>query len=283
MEQTRPIDEILLVDNDSQDGALDRDFPEKVSILKPPENLGTAGGVAFGWDYAIERGYDWVWVMDDDSEAQKDALEKLIELNESLPSDIREEVGFLGSLPLYHPDLLPKHGGVFSSKGMVDIQPDAEAEFYPCDINIWSGSLYRMKVVREIGLPSKDYFMDWGEFEYCHRVKQAGYKGFIHQKSVIHHNIGGPSLKISTQKLGPMKLYAIEFPPLRCYYMMRNMIYFSLYDNRCKWFVTLTRNVMKIAKLKANFMIRPINHGPHISACFRGLWDGLTGKIHRRY
>ncbi len=42
--QTRPPDAVLLVDNASTDGTLDRVFPERVRVIRNLENLGTSGG-----------------------------------------------------------------------------------------------------------------------------------------------------------------------------------------------------------------------------------------------
>ena len=41
LRQTRPPDAILLVDNASTDGTLDRTFPEQVSLIRNPTNLGS--------------------------------------------------------------------------------------------------------------------------------------------------------------------------------------------------------------------------------------------------
>jgi rhamnopyranosyl-N-acetylglucosaminyl-diphospho-decaprenol beta-1,3/1,4-galactofuranosyltransferase len=51
--QTRPSDAILIVDNASADGTLDRPFPETVTIVRNPENLGTSGAVRAGLDHAL--------------------------------------------------------------------------------------------------------------------------------------------------------------------------------------------------------------------------------------
>ena len=65
--QTRPLDEILIVDNDSTDGTLDRTFPHRVRVIRHDENLGTSGASATALRYGIEHGDDWVWIFDGDS------------------------------------------------------------------------------------------------------------------------------------------------------------------------------------------------------------------------
>src|SRR6516162_9958428 len=73
--QTRPPDAIVIVDNGSTDGTLDRIFPENVMVIRNPADLGTSGSVGVGFAYALKHGFDWVWVLDADSVAEPDALE----------------------------------------------------------------------------------------------------------------------------------------------------------------------------------------------------------------
>ena len=41
------------------------------------ENTGGAGGFHEGVKRAYKKGYDWLWLMDDDVEVKEDTLEKL--------------------------------------------------------------------------------------------------------------------------------------------------------------------------------------------------------------
>jgi hypothetical protein len=64
LNQTHPVDEVLIEDNASTDGTLRRSFPEKVSVLRHDVNLGTSGSVRAGLIYALDRRYDWLWIFD---------------------------------------------------------------------------------------------------------------------------------------------------------------------------------------------------------------------------
>ncbi len=282
--QTYPIEEIIVVDNHSMDGTLDRKFPDKVTVLPQEENLGTSGAIPIGMEYAYSKGYDWIWVLDADSVPDNDALEKLIARYEGFPPEQREKVGFIASLPVYLPSLKPQHGGIYSKFGIVGVRPDEDAPYYPCAFNIWSGCLYRMKMVRSVGYPNKDYFLDWGEFEYGHRVLRNHFDGYIDQKSVLYHNTAGvPSLRKTIVPWGPFKLSGFEFPPLRCYYMARNMTFFSLYDNRQKWAITLLRNAIKLGRFLFGFYLQKESHQAEIKAMWRGIRDGFSNKLKNRY
>src|SRR5688572_16068685 len=82
--QSRPVDELVLVDNASTDGTpellrgrgyLDR---SDVRYLRLDRNLGSSGGFARGFEAARESSADWLWVLDDDAEPAPDCLELLL-------------------------------------------------------------------------------------------------------------------------------------------------------------------------------------------------------------
>src|SRR5216683_2884763 len=102
--QTRPPDAVLLVDNASTDGTLDRAFPECVTVIRNSENLGTSGAIPIGFKYALEHSFDWMWILDSDSVPEPEALERLLELYASWPQSLREETAFIACLPRDQPD-----------------------------------------------------------------------------------------------------------------------------------------------------------------------------------
>jgi rhamnosyltransferase len=282
--QTRPVDEILLVDNASTDDTLVSPSLVDVTVIRHETNLGTSGTVHSGFRYALDKGYDWIWVFDADSIPEPDALEKLLDLYANFPPDRKEEIGFLASLPRNQKDDEPFHGATFTKDGLAVARPQSGREYYACNVCIWSGALYRLNAVRRVGLPNLNYVLDWGEFEYGNRMMEAGYTGIIHQASVLHHNIrGAPSLDPVDIKLWFAVATVYEFPPIRCYYMSRNMLYFLLYDVSRGRLGLGRRVVWTVFKLTANFVLRPRRHRAEILACFRGIWHGVTGNIAARY
>src|SRR5205823_1764718 len=96
--QTRPVEGILVVDNASTDGTVERASVDGVTILRHPENRGTSGAVYSGLRFALEHGYDWTWVFDADSAPEPDALEKLLDLHAGWPQNQQEETAFLACL-----------------------------------------------------------------------------------------------------------------------------------------------------------------------------------------
>ena len=72
-------------------GAGGAGFPP--AALSVGENLGGAGGFHTGMRLALEAGYEWLWIMDDDSLAAPTALEKLLAADRALAG----EYGWLSS------------------------------------------------------------------------------------------------------------------------------------------------------------------------------------------
>jgi len=284
LRQTRPVDGVLIVDNASTDDTLERPSVKHATVLRHPENRGTSGTVYSGLRFALEQDYDWIWVFDADSLPEPDALEKLLDLYASWPKSLQDETAFLACVHYNVQDGMEQHGGVFTRHGFGRVNPEPEERYYPCHVVIWSGCLYRVAAIREIGLPNPDYMLDWGEGEYGYRVMKAGYKGFVYRDAVLHHNIRGfTSLTSVKVKVGPATVSFREFAPIRCYYTCRNPLYFALYDavgGRSRLLLNAARRVFP---LTLNFLLRPHGHGAQIRACLRGLWHGMTGNIAARY
>jgi rhamnosyltransferase len=299
--QTRPVDEILVVDNASIDDTLDQTSLRHATVLRHTENLGTSGSVRTGFDYALKHGFDWIWIFDADSLPEPDALDNLLGLYASRSQDCREKTGCLACLPINQVDGQPFHASVLTRLGRVFVEPVPGQRFYPFHVTIWSGALYRLASVRDVGLPNLDYVLDFGENEYGHRLTTAGYKSFMDLHAVMKHNIrGDQSLQPLNVKLGPLKLTFYENPPIRCYYLCRNTLYFALYDyaerrfgafSGALWRVRpapgrpgLFRGlVWQLALFTLNFLLRPRRHRAQVAACFRGIWHGLTGNLAARY
>lgn len=81
LRQERPIDKIVVIDNASTDGTpelMAAEFPE-MTFVRLDRNTGGAGGFHAGMKWAYERGFEWIWLMDDDVEMAPGALKVLLE------------------------------------------------------------------------------------------------------------------------------------------------------------------------------------------------------------
>jgi rhamnosyltransferase len=282
--QTRPIDEILLVDNASTDGTLEQPALERVTIVRHPENLGASGAVCSGFRYAMEHDFDWIWTFDADSAPEPNALEKLLDVYGGLSPAAQAKIGFLACLHRNVQDGRPLHSRVFSRAGLREAKPEAGQRYYRCHVTTWSGCLFRVAAIRKVELPNPDYFADWGEAEYGYRMMKAGFDGFTCQDAVHRHNVRGyTSLDSMEIRRGRRRVTVLAFPPLRCYYRARNGLYLALYDFAELRPGMVLRMTANLTKLMLGLLLRPGRHGAQLRACMRGMWHGLTGNITGRY
>lgn len=72
----------LIIDNASTDQTLGL-IPEdkSIKVLTSKENLGFGAANNIGFEYAIEHGYDYVYLLNQDAYLEKDTLAKLIEVH----------------------------------------------------------------------------------------------------------------------------------------------------------------------------------------------------------
>lgn len=285
--QTHPVDEVLVVDNGSEDGTLERLVSKKVTIIKHPKNLGTSGSVKTGLEYALAKQYDWMWVLDADSLPREDALEKLIALYESCDAPTKSRIGVLSCS-----QALEASSAVFQGRRLTPGGPrmpkvDETLAYCECDSTIWSGSLFRLDAVRRIGLPRcgergywEDLSLDYGDVEFTYRMKQAGYKVLVHRFSVIDHPVGRTR---RTRILG-RELVSTNHSPSRRYLFFRNLVYFWLYLFRDRigvmfgvWFL------YRFAAIVSGVLLLERDRGPKVWACVRGIVDGVQKKLGQCY
>ena len=157
-------------------------------------------------------------------------------------------------------------------------------DFTQCDCSLWSGSLFRMAAVARIGLPSADYMLDIAEVEYGYRARQLGLTSYIVHNGVILHDVGRiPGAEQRLHQFGPISLRLYEVSPPRCYYSVRNMIYFWVYQYKPRRIAPALRGIMRSLLTTVNFALMPVSHRRHLVACMRGIRDGFTKHMERRY
>jgi rhamnopyranosyl-N-acetylglucosaminyl-diphospho-decaprenol beta-1,3/1,4-galactofuranosyltransferase len=173
-QQSRPVNEIIVVDNNSTDGTRTWLAEQTGFQVVLQANLGGAGGFHTGIKTAFERGHDWVWCMDDDGYAAADCLARLLAVERNdlwfraplvLARDNAAELAFV---------LSPSDDAILQTPDQFDAVAEGGLVWdVACPFN---GVLIHRQVIQRIGLPLSGMFL-WGdESEYCLRAKRAGFK-----------------------------------------------------------------------------------------------------------
>ena len=142
-----------------------------------------------------------------------------------------------------------------------------------------------MPAVATIGLPSEDYVLDMAEIEYGYRAQKLGFVSYMVHSGLTQQDVGRPPGVVVTRvwKIGRFRLAFREVSAIRTYYISRNLLYFWLYQVRPIHPRRVVYCFAHAVTFPVNFALRPISHRRHLIAYFRGVWDGLTGHMERRY
>lgn len=237
--QTRPLQEIIVVDNGSTDATcamLAEKYPQ-VTVLRTGQNLGAAGGWAKGLAYAaLEKKHDWVWNFDDDSVPGANALEALLSGAEEISSG--GKIGMAVPLPINEATGIP-YPPLLWRDGFVKPSPELIQEpVWFADLAIASGVLIRRETVEVAGLPRGDFFMDFFDFEYSLRIRSTGFLIAVITKCRLSHEIGNAR---NIRLFGLNRLWP-DYAPWREYYLTRNLVFagWQLYPtSRTKKFVAM--------------------------------------------
>ena len=276
--QTRPLQEIVVVDNASTDSTktlLENEFPQ-ITVLRMSQNVGAAGAWAAGLSYAAGRGHDWVWSFDDDSVPDFGMLKTLLD-GLGIFANAEAQIGMIAPMPV-HRETGTLYPPFFWRDGMVKATAEQmEPPIWFADVAIASGLMVRRVVVEDVGLPRADFFMDIFDFEYCLRLKKHGYKIAVVNDARFGHEVGnGRQIHLPGYK----RLWTNQ-PPWREYYISRNLTHLAwrLYPTRkTKWCI-----VRYLSVHIAGVILFSSKKSSCLMKIAQGVGDGLRGRMGIRF
>jgi GT2 family glycosyltransferase len=193
-----PAYRILVVDNGSMDDSVElfRALPD-IELLIHDRNLGFAAGNNGGIHYALERGADYVLLLNNDTTVSPSLVSELVEVAEVDP-----QIGILGPV-IYYADrpgdvwfagMRFRHGLYVVRRGLHLSLPLGSVQ----DVDFVSGCgmLVRRETWQRVGLLDPRFFMYYEDLDLCIRAKEAGYRVVCATGAEMWHALsastGGP-------------------------------------------------------------------------------------------
>jgi GT2 family glycosyltransferase len=183
-QQSRKLNEILIINNSSTDGTAEWLSTQEVSVVTQP-NLGGAAGFSTGIKEAYKRGADWIWLMDDDTIADKSALEKLTNAIDVVEK-VSPRIGFIAGNVLWT-DGNPHLMNVPYTTDKPPIPALANTPYSLIDGATFVSLLVSRPAVEKTGLPIKEFFIWADDVEYTKRMIAAGWTGIFAADSIAIH------------------------------------------------------------------------------------------------
>ena len=205
--------DIMIIDNASTDGTyeyisdLAKNY-EKVKYYNTGVNLGGAGGFSLGIKKACEKGYERVWIMDDDTIPQTTALYELVKADRLVEGNF----GFLASTVLWTDNSWNKMNllrtdswHTFEKNELVEngIVPINRASFVSLLINT--------DAVYEMGLPIKEFFIWSDDQEYTDRISKKYPCYYVSHSKVVHKTATNEGSNIAVDSIDRIDRYKLAF------------------------------------------------------------------------
>ncbi len=199
--QTRPCDDVVVINNASIDGTLEMlesDEYAGIHVYTLKKNVGAAGGFNAGFRMGYENGADHVWMMDDDVIPLPTALEELLEADTLLEQKGLKRAYLLSTA-------YTEEGQVTNTPQPSDMRNQAGYPSWPQELEhglaaVSSGTfvsiLLPRRVLDEYGLPVSSMFI-WGEdAEYTLRITREVPGYLVGSSKVAHIRHGGGTISI---------------------------------------------------------------------------------------
>ncbi|MBN7817514.1 glycosyltransferase [Algoriphagus pacificus] len=240
----------VIVDNCSTDHTpeLLRQFSGilQLDILRANSNIGHGAGLALALELLLTNPIhpEYVVFLEDDSIPSKSLVEILVRQIDQSPYDLLAPLGSINKVGKRH------------------VVKPLDKSIQEVDFVVFDGAILSFKVVKNIGIPEEDWFMMVDDYEYCFRIKKAGFRiGVVENDfhEVLHLGDGSGFTKSSLW---------------RGYYTERNYV---LFVKKHFTLITFADFIFFFTKRVLACIPAP-DRSLRIGLKFMGLWHGLLNK-----
>jgi len=189
---------ILAVDNGSGDlPKIERSHGRCIELLRLETNRGFAGGNNAAFNWALQGGADFVFLINSDAVAAPDCIQQLLDVAAQQP-----KAGIWGPLILREsaPEIAESCGQTFSlwsgrhrELGRGATIQQVEPEPYAVDAVSGCALLLRRSVLEQVGGFDERFFLYFEDLDLCLRAREAGFGAWAVSSARVWH-LGEASL-----------------------------------------------------------------------------------------
>ena len=256
--------DILVIDNDPNN----RYKPnEQIIYVKSPKNVGFAAGQNIGLRYAVEKGYDYCLLLNNDATLSKLAIEKIVDLLEqnkeyaaaesTIVKESDQNIIWFGGGKVNRLIGKASHRRINHRIETLPNTPAVEDEEYLTGCAI----MIRVSTLSDIGLLDEDYFFYYEDVDWSTRAISASYKLAHLPLDLVVHSV---SASTSNERM--------------FYYDARNRLLYAKKNIRIPWLVIAYSYSSIILLMRLGLLtIR----GENTSA--KAIVSGVSDFLHKRY
>jgi len=266
--QSKAVEKIYLVDNSNEKDAAEviaqfsLEKRNKIIYIPLKKNIGGAGGFHVGLKQAYEDKHDWLWIMDDDTCAEQDAVQSIFNVIETNHFGLKvfasavywqdEEIHSMN-----YPTVRWQPYDLFNKMADQRLIPIRHASFVSLFI--------AAECIKKYGLPMYDYFI-WNEdAEYSARILKNELGALVLDSKVFHLTATKNS-----------QIY--EAHPDRFFFEIRNKIWMILFSQAWFW-----KEKIKLAGILGDHIIKFLKYNnanffKKTLVVFHGMWRGICNR-----
>ena len=212
----KQVKNIILIDN-TENSEKDNEIEKKIKDIYPSDvdyvSLGENTGIAYaqniGITKAIEKGFDYFILLDQDSEMSENLANTLLESFKALQKR-GEKVACVGP-KIINKDSQEEYKALINKGTLTD-------DYTEKDAIIASGTFISKEAIEDIGMMEAKLFIDLVDFEWCWRARSKGYRIFVDNHAFLYHRVGENNINLFG------RYHLIISAPIRYYYQYRNYL-----------------------------------------------------------
>lgn len=269
--------DIIVVDNGSADGSAAKLQLEHPGIILIPStvNRGFAGGNNMAMEYAIQKGYEYSLLLNNDTFVEPGFLEPMVEYLEAHPNTaaVQPKIFFAHNRNLLWNagSFFNRWWGIARTRGYAKKDRSAYQQTEKVDWITGCAFFVRNGVLQKSGLFAEKMFTYYEDVDLSFRIVQLGYDLIYLPAAVVYHIAGVSGKTVAKGKEGYLNASVH-------YYNVRNRIWILKKYTSAPYIPTVCLfHFFYFSFLLLYFLVR--GRFQKLAACIKGIIDGIKGQI----